>query len=374
MKHFDLVVIGTGPAGQKAAIPGAKLGKRVAIIEKGNVLGGTQINTGTIPSKALREAALHLTGASKRGLFGESYRVKKTIAIADLVSVASQVMLHEWDVIRDQFDRNGIELVWGKAHFESPNLVHINRDGELEMMTADKFMLGVGTEPANPAHVPFNHKSVFTSDTVLMMQKLPKTMIVVGGGVIGTEYACIMATLGVRVTLVEGRHQVLGFLDQEIVEAFQYFMRHAGVTLRLCEKVETIREIPPEELGGHGGMTVHQPAVEAVLESGKKLRAETLLYAVGRRGVCGALGLDKVGVTFDDRERLKVNSHYQTLSRNGRHRAGRRTRLRRRRRDRVPGVGLHEHGARPPSRVPRLRGRPGRLEHSALPLWHLRRA
>jgi NAD(P) transhydrogenase len=149
------------------------------------------------------------------------------------------------------------------------------------------------------------------------MEELPKTMIVVGGGVIGTEYACIMATLGVRVTLVEGRSQVLGFLDQEIAEAFQYFLRQAGITLRLREKVETIREIPPNEVGGNGGMTAHQPAVEAVLESGKKLRAEVLLYAVGRRGVCGELGLDKVGVTFDDRERLPVNQHYQTLSRNG---------------------------------------------------------
>jgi len=316
MKHFDLVVIGTGPAGQKAAIQGAKLGKRVAVVEKGNVLGGAQINTGTIPSKALREAALHLTGASKRGLFGEAYRVKKEIALTDLVAVASQVIRHEWDVIRDQFDRNGIELIWGAGKFEGPNLLVVERDDQTEMITGDKFLLGVGTRPAMPPHIPFNDHSVFTSDTFLRLQKLPKTMIVVGGGVIGTEYACIMATLGVRVTLVEGRNQLLGFLDQEITEAFQYFMRQAGITLRMGEKVETIRELTPEE-SNHSSTAVNKPAVEAILESGKKLRAEVLLYAVGRQGVCGKLGLDNVGVTYDDRERLKVNGHYQALSRNG---------------------------------------------------------
>ncbi len=314
MKHFDLVVIGTGPSGQKAAIQGAKLGKRVAVIEKGNVLGGAQINTGTIPSKALREAALHLTGASKRGLFGESYRVKKEISIADLVSVASQVIRHEWDTIRDQFDRNGIELIWGAGRFEGPNLLVVERENDSEMITGDKFMLGVGTRPAKPDDIPFNDYSIFTSDTFLKLQKLPKTLIVVGGGVIGTEYACIMATLGVRVTLIEGRNVLLGFLDQEISEAFQYFMRQAGVTLRMGEKVESIRELTTED---QNGVAVHKPQVEAMLESGKKLRAETLLYAVGRQGVCGKLGLDNVGITFDDRERLRVNKHYQTLSRNG---------------------------------------------------------
>jgi len=316
MKHFDLVVIGTGPAGQKAAIQGAKLGKRVAVVERGKVLGGAQINTGTIPSKSLREAAMHLTGASKRGLFGEAYRVKKDVSIADLVSVASRVIRHEWEVIRDQFDRNGIDLIWGTGRFEGPNLLMVQREDESEMITGDKFLLGVGTKPAKPAHIPFNDHSIFTSDSLLQLEKLPKTMIVVGGGVIGTEYACIMATLGVRVTLIEGRNQLLGFLDQEIVEAFQYFMRQSGVTLRMGEKVEQLRALTTEEQQSNG-KAVRKPAVEAVLESGKKLRAETLLYAVGRQGVCGALGLDNVGVTFDDRERLKVNNHYQALTRNG---------------------------------------------------------
>ena len=233
MKHFDCIVIGTGPAGQKGAIQAAKLGKRVAIIEKNPVLGGTQINTGTIPSKALREAALHLTGANARGLFGAASHVKKHIAIADLTAISQQVIRHEWEVIRRQFERNNVELIWGRAEFEAPNEVRITSVAGSEIMSADKFLVAVGTKPARPADVPFNDHTILTSDEILNLNTLPKTMIVVGGGVIGAEYACIMATLGVRVTLVEGRNRVLPFLDREIGDAFHYFMRQAGITLRL---------------------------------------------------------------------------------------------------------------------------------------------
>jgi len=179
----------------------------------------------------------------------------------------------------------------------------------VEHITADHFLLGVGTRPAWPAGVPFNGKTIFTSDEVMHLDHLPKTMIIVGGGVIGTEYACILATLGVQVTLIEGRDKVLGFLDQEIADAFQYFMRQRGITLRLGEKVEEITEVAANK-GGQNG-TVHY-LVEAQLESGKTIHAETLLYAVGRQGVCKQLGLDNVGIEFDDRERLQVNEYYQT--------------------------------------------------------------
>ncbi|MEM6798830.1 MAG: Si-specific NAD(P)(+) transhydrogenase [Planctomycetota bacterium] len=306
MKHYDCIVIGTGPAGQKGAIQAAKLGRSVAVIEKSPVLGGAQINTGTIPSKALREAVLHLTGANKRGLFGESYRVKNDVTVADLAAVSQQVIRHEWEVIRNQFDRNGVELIWGRAEFVGPNEVRVESVEEEQHITADRFLVSVGTRPAKPDHIPFNGSTIATSDEILHLDHIPKTMIVVGGGVIGTEYACIMATLGIRVTLVEGRSQVLGFVDQEITGAFQYFMRQKGITLRLGEKVESIAEVEGNVSGRQGKL------VEACLESGKKLKAEALLYAVGRQGVCGALGLDKVGIEFDDRERLHVNEHYQT--------------------------------------------------------------
>lgn len=304
MRHYDLVVIGSGPAGQKAAIQASKLGKQVCVVEKANVVGGVAVNTGTIPSKALREAVMHLTGYTKRGLYGNNHRVKRDITISDLASVSQQVIRNEWNVIRDAFDRNGVDLVWGKAHFEGPNLLVVQREADSEMLTADKFVLAVGTRPAKPDNVPFDDKTVLCSDRILTVDRIPKSMIVVGGGVIGTEYACIMATLGVRVTLVEGRSHVLGFLDAEIAEALQYHMRRNGITLRLGEKVRSIKVNEPHNGDGE--------TVTAILESGKSLTAQTLLYAVGRQGVCGSLALENVGLEYDDRERLKVNEHYQT--------------------------------------------------------------
>jgi NAD(P) transhydrogenase len=318
MRHFDLAVIGSGPAGQKAAIQAAKLGKTVALIEKSNVLGGATINTGTIPSKALREAVLHLTGAGRRGLFGESSRVKQKITIADLIYVSQQVIHHELALIRDQLDRNGVELIWGAARFHDEIVLYIDRPDDFEIISADYFVIASGTRPAMPPTVPFDDKTVFTSDGLLKLDHLPKTIIIVGGGVIGCEYACMLATLGVKVTLVEGRLEVLGFLDHEIAEAFQYQMRRMGITLRLGEKVAKIEHVPPEPAigGGVGGsgpaVTPGAPLVQATLESGKHLRAQTLLYAVGRQGTTAELQLDKVGLTADDRERLKVNENYQT--------------------------------------------------------------
>lgn len=304
MRHYDLCVIGTGPAGQKAAIQAAKLGKSVVAIEKAGSVGGAQINTGTIPSKALREAAMHLTGSSKRNLFGENYRVKRKITVSDLISMSRIVIHNELDVIRDAFDRNGIELLWGAAKFIEPHVIQVQHEFGTDRVSADKFVIAVGTRPAKPSHVPFDGQNVFSSDDVLTMDSLPRNMIVVGGGVIGTEYACIFATLGVRVTLIEGRRQVLGFLDQEIAEAFHYHMRNMGVTLRLGEKVNNIEVLPPDN--GDGEL------VQATLESGKKLKAQKLLYSIGRQGVCGALGLDAIGLEYDDRERLSVDENYST--------------------------------------------------------------
>src|SRR5258706_472840 len=307
MRHYDCAVIGTGPAGQKAAIQAAKLGKKVAIIEKNSTVGGATINTGTIPSKALREAVLHLTGASKRGLFGESYCVKRDITVADLIHVSQQVITHELQLVRSHLDRNGIDLIWGTATFETANRLHVVRPNDSEHLTADKFFIATGTRPARPAHVPFNDKTIFCSDALLKLDRLPKSMIVVGGGVIGVEYACMMQTLGVKVTLVEARKEVLGFLDHEITEAFQYHMRSTGMTLRLGEKVAKIESLP--ETTGENGSSVR---VQATLESGKTLRAQTLLYAIGRQGTTAALKLENVGLAADDRERMKVDANYRT--------------------------------------------------------------
>lgn len=304
MRHFDVVVIGSGPAGQKAAIQASKLGKNACIIEKNNVLGGASINTGTIPSKALREAVLHLTGLNKRTLFGESYRVKRTITIADLTYVSQQVVHNELDLIRDQLDRNNVELIWGSARFDQEIVIFVDRPDDFEVVSGDIIIIATGTRPARPDSVPFDNKTIFTSDELLKLDHIPKTMIVVGGGVIGIEYACMLAALGVKVTLVEGRHQVLGFLDDEITEALQYQMRRMGITLRLGEKVARIEHLPSDSANG--------AAVLATLESGKTLRSQTLLFSVGRQGTTMALNLEKAGLKADDRERLKVNANYQT--------------------------------------------------------------
>src|SRR4051812_27032028 len=244
MRHFDCIVIGTGPAGQKAAIQAAKLGKSVAIIEKKDVLGGASINTGTIPSKALREAVLHLTGA-RRGLFGQTSRAQRNITVSDLIYLSQQVIHQELALIRVHFDRNGIELIWGAARFHDDTVLYVDRPNDFEILSGERFIICTGTRPAMPASVPFNDKTIFTSDGLLRLETLPRTIIVVGGGVIGVEYACMLATLGVKVTLVEGRNEVLGFLDHEITEAFQYQMRRMGITLRLGEKVSKIEQISP---------------------------------------------------------------------------------------------------------------------------------
>ncbi|HEX4053285.1 MAG TPA: Si-specific NAD(P)(+) transhydrogenase [Tepidisphaeraceae bacterium] len=307
MRHFDCVVIGSGPGGQKAAIQAAKIGKHVCIIEKSNVLGGTSINTGTIPSKALREAVLHLTGLNKRSLFGESYRVKRSITIADLTYVSQQVVHSELELIRDQLERNGVELIWGSARFDQENVIFVDRPDDFEVVSGDFIVIATGTRPARPDTVPFDNKTIFTSDELLKLDHIPKTMIVVGGGVIGIEYACMLAALGVKITLVEGRHEVLGFLDDEITEALQYQMRRMGVTLRLGEKVHKIEQQPANGTNGAEG-----PTAQATLESGKTLHAQTLLYSVGRQGTTTALAVERAGLKADDRERLKVNANYQT--------------------------------------------------------------
>jgi NAD(P) transhydrogenase len=299
MKHLDMVVIGSGPAGQKAAIQAAKLGKSVGLIEKNAALGGVCINTGTIPSKALREAVIYFTGLSQRGLYGTSYTVKQDITIDDLIYRSAHVIRNEIDVIRGQMARNGVEMFAGIAQFQDPHTLLITRDHTVESLTADYIVIATGTTPARPANVPFDDDSVVDSDGLLLLKRLPKSMIIVGGGVIGTEYACMMAALDVRVILTEQRDRLLDFVDGEITESLQYQMRSAGITLRLGERVDEVVRLP-------------DGSVQAKLQSGKHLHAETLLHSIGRQGATQTLGLENVGIQTDNRGRIKVNSAYQT--------------------------------------------------------------
>jgi NAD(P) transhydrogenase len=307
MSHpcYDLVVIGSGPAGQKAALNAAKLGKRVAIVERAASVGGVCIHTGTIPSKAIREAVLHLTGLRERSLYGDSYAVKHHITMADLLYRCRHVVKTEVDVIRNQMDRNGVTMLFGSATFVDPHTVRVTRGGddaeavgEAVEVKAAHVLVAVGTEPARPASVPFTPGIVIDTNELLDLSTLPRSMIIVGGGVIGTEYACMLAAVGVHVTMVESRPRLLEFVDDEITESLQFRMRDMGIRLRLGESVQKIELV--------------EGRVEATLASNKVLRAEALMYAVGRQGATERLNLAAAGLAADNRGRLKVNEFHQT--------------------------------------------------------------
>ena len=302
--HYELIVIGSGPAGQKAALSAAKLGRRVALIDRQQAVGGVCIHTGTIPSKAIREAVLHLTGFKEREVYGHSYAVKYNITMSDLLYRAQHVVRTEVDVIRNQMFRNGVTMLFGTASFLDPHTLRVARGeadatGETFDIRGDHVLIAVGTEPARPANVPFEPDRVIDSNQLLLLKNLPRTMIIVGGGVIGTEYACMLAAVGVKVTLVESRPRLLEFLDDEIAENLQFRLRDMGVRLRLAESVSNIE-------------LIDDGSVEATLASNKRLRAQCLLYAIGRQGATAGLDLENAGLAADERGRLKVNQFYQT--------------------------------------------------------------
>ena len=299
MQTFDLLVIGSGPAGQRAAIQGAKLGKRVGVIERREVVGGVCVNTGTIPSKTCREAVLHLSGYYYQNVYGVNYRLKEKISMADLAFRVQHVIKTEIDVIQAQLSRNNVELITGIAAFTDSHNVRIQNTRGEENFSAEAIIIATGTKPACSPKVPINGRNIVNSDQVLAMPDMPKTLIVVGGGVIGVEYACMFATLGVRVILVEKRPRLLEFADSEMVEALSYNLRDHRVTMRLNEEVESVEELP-------------DGSVVANLESKKKLSGDALLFAVGRQGDVDELNLAAAGVEADSRGRIKVDADYRT--------------------------------------------------------------
>ncbi len=307
MSQYDLVVIGSGPAGQRAAIQGAKSGKRVALVEKREVIGGVSINTGTIPSKTMREAVLHLSGYNYQNIYGVSYRVKEKITMADLAFRVQHVIKTEVDVTQAQLSRNGIEVVTGVASFKSPTEILVTGARGSGEISAEKIVIATGTKPAFSPKVPINARTIINSDQILEMPTIPRTLIVVGGGVIGVEYTCMFAALGVRVTLIEKRPRLLEFADQEIVEALSYHLRDHRVTMRLNEEVSSV-----EESAGATGAS----GVVALLESNKKVSGDALLYAIGRQGNVDELNLPAAGLAADNRGRIAVNESYQTAQPN----------------------------------------------------------
>jgi len=300
VQSYDLIVIGSGPAGQRAAIQGAKMGKNVAVVERRDVVGGVCVSTGTIPSKTIREAVLHLSGYNYQSVYGVNYRVKEKITMQDLAFRVQHVIKTEVDVIQAQLSRNNIELLSGVATFVDPHTVRVvNARGE-QTLNAEVIVIAVGTKPADSSKVQINGRNIIDSDQILQMPEIPRTLMVVGGGVIGVEYTCMFAILGVRVILVEKRPRLLEFADAEMVEALSYNLRDRRVTLRLNEEVSSVEEMP-------------DGSVVANMESKKKLSADALLYAVGRQGNVGELNLAAAGVDADARGRIKVDSEYRTV-------------------------------------------------------------
>ena len=308
MRQYDLCVIGSGPGGQKCAIQAAKLGKRVCVIEQRNVVGGSAVQTGTIPSKALREAILNLgggCGASPRS--ADFQNAARGVSLESLWKACSRVINAEVEMVRGHLASNGIDVLNGTGRFVSQHEIEIVGKSASGVIRADHIAIASGSMPAKPGNIEFDDKNIITSDELLDLKDLPHSMIVVGGGVIGTEYASMLAALGVKVTLIEGRNRLLDFVDSEIIEALQYHLRQSGMTMRLGEKVVSIRKVEAP-----GGAKSDGTMVEAVLESGKILRADCLLYCIGRQGATDALQLGNAGLEADNRGRIKVDQNYRT--------------------------------------------------------------
>jgi NAD(P) transhydrogenase len=295
--RFDFVVLGSGPAGRRAAVQAAKLGKSVLVVDNRARVGGVSVHTGTIPSKTLRETALNLSGWRERGFYGRSYRVKREIDGADLSARLGKTLTHEIEVLEHQFARNGVRTMIGAGRFHDPHTLVIDSGCEgtrqEHLVEADRILIAVGTQPHRPKGIPFDGVSVLDSDDFILKPRVPRSMIVVGAGVIGLEYATIFAALDVPVTLVEPRSALLDFMDQEVIEHLVYQLRDRGMSLRLGSEVERIVF--------EGNTPVCR------LSDGRELRSDMVLYTAGRHGATASLNLAAAGLEADERGRLRVD-------------------------------------------------------------------
>ena len=295
MEHHDLIVIGSGPAGRRAAVQAAKLGRKVLVVEGRRRVGGVSVHTGTIPSKTLRETALNLSGWRERGFYGSSYRVKKEICGEDLGMRLGKTLEHEVDVLEHQFQRNNVRTVAGVARFTGPHTLKVcDIDNAETEFSADKILIAVGTVPFHPEGIPFDGKHVLDSDAIIEVPRVPRSLVVIGAGVIGIEYATIFSALDVPVTLIEPRQTFLDFIDREIINDFVHILRDRGMTMRLGCSVEKI------EIGADGWPVTW-------LTDGRRIRSDMVLYAAGRKGATAALDLEHCGLAVDHRGRLGVD-------------------------------------------------------------------
>lgn len=298
--NYDLIVVGSGPSGQKGAIAAAKMGKRVALIERGmSKMGGVCLHTGTIPSKTIREAIIYLTGFKHKTVYPDNYLDKRHITMNDLRTKLTDVIERERHIVRDQLERNYVDLFDGTASFVDQNTIGVTTHSSSRILTGDQILLSVGTKPSRPDHIPFDGKQVFDSDEILGIPEIPRSMIVIGGGVIGIEYALMFATLGVKVTVVDARDQLLSFCDHEIIEHLMYNARSLGVSFRMGEEVSSIQVLDENN-------------VEVVLGSNKRLVGETAFFSVGRVGDVDDLNVEAIGLDVDKRGKIKCDENYKT--------------------------------------------------------------
>jgi NAD(P) transhydrogenase len=295
----DLLVIGSGPAGQKAAIQAAKLRRKVILVERDDTLGGVSVNKGTIPSKTIREAIVYLTGLNQRAIYGQGYRLRDQISVDDLRTRTRQVVERERNVVRDQLVRNHVTIVEGFARLLDPHSVAVDDgSGGERRISAAAIVLATGSAPARVPGVEFNDETICDSDGILRTRRIPESIVVVGAGVIGIEYASMFAALGSEVTVVDGRATMLDFCDPEITEALRYHLRDLGVIFRFGEIVTAVKAAP--------GGTITE------LASGKQIAADAVFYSAGRVGASAGLGLENVGLEADERGRIAVDARYRT--------------------------------------------------------------
>jgi NAD(P) transhydrogenase len=297
--RYDLVVIGSGPAGEKGAAQAAYFGKRVALVERARHLGGAGINTGTVPSKTLRESALYYSGLRQRGLYGADYSLKEGLTVAHFMYRERIVVENEWGIIQRNLDRHRIEVIHGEASLKDAHTVHVRTpDGAGRDLTTEIILIATGSAPYHPPGVPFDGRVIFDSDSILRMHRIPHTMAVVGGGVIGSEYASIFTAIGVEVTLVESGERLLPFVDREIAERLQARLSSLGLHFMFNERVAAV--------------TVADDRVRLRLRDGSELACDIALFAAGRQSNVEGLGLERVGIELGTRGLIPVNERYQT--------------------------------------------------------------
>ena len=299
MSQYDLVVIGSGPAGQKAAIAASKMGKKVAVVERSMSVGGACLHHGTIPSKTLREAVSYLSGVRQRELYGAAYRVKDQITIEDLSFRTQRVIEREVNVVRDQLLRNYVDIVGGTGCFVDAHKILVTTEKSSRILETKKTILAVGTKPSRPPGIEFDECKIVDSDGLLKLAEIPRSMTFVGGGIIGVEYATIFRTIGVRVTVIDGRQRPLDFIDDEIEDNLYFYMRDEGITLRFGETVCAVRH-------------TEDGRVQVFMESGKQLESDGLMFAAGREGASKDLNLETIGLETDKRDRIQVDEFYRT--------------------------------------------------------------